>query len=42
VRYVRTNNPTSACALHILNDQHDYGTAEVTLELLKSCQKTPR
>ena len=26
VRYVRTNNPISAYAQHILNNQHEYGT----------------
>jgi hypothetical protein len=41
LRYIRTNNPTSAYALHILNNtrRHEYGTAEDTLELLKPCQK---
>jgi hypothetical protein len=38
-RYICTNNPTSAYALHILNNRHDYGTAEETSELLKSCHK---
>jgi hypothetical protein len=37
--YVRTNNPTSAYALHILNNKHEYGTAAKTLELLKPCHK---
>ena len=36
---MRTNNLTSPYALHILNDRHDYGTAEATLELLKPCSK---
>jgi hypothetical protein len=40
--YIRTNNPTSAYALHILNNRHEYGTAEDTLELLKPCQKSTR
>jgi len=39
VRYIRTNSPTSAYGLHILNNKHDYGTAEETLELLKPCHK---
>jgi hypothetical protein len=39
VRCVRTNIPISAYALHILNNKHEYGTAEETLELLKSCHK---
>jgi hypothetical protein len=42
LRYIRTNNPTSAYALHILNNRHEYGTAEDTLELLKPCQKSTR
>jgi hypothetical protein len=42
VRYIRTNNPTSAYALQILNNKHDYGTAEETLKLLKPCQKGTR
>src|SRR5215469_12588855 len=39
IRYIRTNNTTSAYALHILSNRHEYGTAEETLQLLKSCQK---
>ena len=27
IRYIRTNNPTSACATHILNNRHEYGNA---------------
>jgi len=42
VRYIQTNNPTSAYALQILNNKHDYGTAEETLKLLKPCQKGTR
>jgi hypothetical protein len=42
VRYIKTNNPTSVYALHILNNNHDYGTAEETLELLKLCHKGTR
>jgi hypothetical protein len=42
VRYIRTNNPTSAYALHISNNKYDYGTAEETLQLLKSCHKSTR
>jgi hypothetical protein len=38
-RYMITNNPISACALHILNNRHEYGTAEETLESLKPCNK---
>ena len=42
VRYVQTNNPTSAYALHILNNKYEYGTATETLQLLKPCQKDTR
>ena len=42
VRYLRTNNPTSACALHVLNNKHEYRTAAETLELLKPCHKGTR
>jgi hypothetical protein len=38
-RYIRTNNPIPAYVLHILNNRHEYGTAEETLELLKPCNK---
>jgi len=38
-RYIRTNNPISAYALHILNNRHEYATAEETLGLLKPCNK---
>jgi hypothetical protein len=41
-RYIRTNNQISAYALHILNNRHEYGTAEETLELLKPCNKGTR
>ena len=41
-RYARNNNPISAYALHILNNKHEYGTAEETLELLKPCTKGTR
>ena len=36
-RYIRTNNPISAYVINILNNTHEYGTAEETLEL--SCNK---
>jgi len=41
-RYVRSNNPTSAYALHILNNKYEYGTAAETLELSKTCHKGTR
>jgi len=41
-RYIRKNNPISAYGLHILNNRHEYSTAEETLELLKPCNKGTR
>jgi hypothetical protein len=37
--YIKTNNPVSAYALHILNNRHEYGNAEQTTELVKPCNK---
>jgi len=31
-QYIRTSNPISAYALHILNNRHEYGTAEETMQ----------
>jgi len=39
IRYVRTNNQKSAYATHILENRHEYGTRESTLQLLQACQK---
>jgi hypothetical protein len=39
IRYVRSNNSTSAQAAHILENRHEYGTKENTLQLLKACHK---
>jgi hypothetical protein len=38
-RYVRTNEPKSAYALHILNNKHEYGPLQSKMELLKTCKK---
>ena len=38
IRYIRSNNSTSACATHILENRHEYGTKQNTLQLLKACQ----
>ena len=38
IRYVRTNNPLSAYALHILQNRYEYGTMADTLQLLKTYQ----
>ena len=39
MRYIRTNNPNSAYAMHILNNRHEYGTENETLKLRKPCNK---
>ena len=38
-RYIRNNNPQSAYALHILNNQHEFGPAHNTIKLIKQCSK---
>jgi len=35
IRYIRYNNPQSAYALHILQNQHEYGQMDSTMTLLK-------
>jgi hypothetical protein len=42
IRYIRNNNPTSAYAVHILNNRHEYGTTENTLQLIKPCRKSSK
>jgi hypothetical protein len=39
IRYIRSNNSTSAYAAHILENRHEYGTKENTLQSLKACRK---
>ena len=39
IRYIRTNNPQSAYALHILDDTHEYGEQERIMELVNACRK---
>jgi len=39
MRYIRSNNSTSAYAAHSLDNRYEYGTKEDTLKLLKNCQK---
>ena len=39
IRYIRTNNPQSAYALHILDNRHEYGAQEHIMELVKTCRK---
>ena len=35
IRYIRSNNPQSAYALHILQNRHEYGPMDNTMTLLK-------
>ena len=42
VRYIRSNNSTSAYAAHILENTHECGMKENTLQLLKAYQKGTR
>jgi len=35
IRYIKSNNPQSAYAQHILNNRHDYGTIDNLMTLLK-------
>jgi len=39
IRYIKSNNSTSAYAAHILENRHEYGTKENTLQLLRPCHK---
>ena len=40
IRYIRNNDPQSAFSQHILNNQHEYGTIEETMKLLKPTNHT--
>jgi len=42
ITYIRTNNPQSAYAMHLLQNRHEYGAIENTLQLLKTCRKSTR
>ena len=42
IRYIRTNNPASAYATHILNNRHEYGTANNTVQILRKCDQGVR
>jgi len=42
LRYIRNNNPTSAYAMHILDNMHEFGPAKETLKLIKPCTKGNR
>jgi len=39
-RYIKNNNPQSAYALHILNNQHEYCPIEEKMTLLKPLKNT--
>jgi len=39
IQYIRTNIPVSAYALYILNNRHEYGSLEHTIQLLQACSK---
>jgi len=40
MRYVKTSNPKSAIAQHIISQQHEVGSIEETMRLLKTCNKS--
>ena len=40
IRYIKQNNPQLAHALHILNNNHQYGPFNTTMSLLKQITKT--
>jgi len=42
IKYIKTNNPASAYATHILNNRHEYGTANDTLKLIYPCRKSKK
>ena len=42
IRYIKSNNPKSAYAIHILNHRHEYDPIDTTMDLLKPCEKGKR
>ena len=38
-RYIKSNDPKSAYAFHILNSHHEYNTIQNTMQLIKPCKK---
>jgi len=42
IRYIKYNNPQSVYAAHILQNRHEYGPQQETLQLLKHCHKGTR
>jgi hypothetical protein len=39
IRYIRNNDPKSAYALHILNNNNEYGPIQGTMTLIKGAEK---
>jgi hypothetical protein len=39
IRYIKNNDPKSAYAQHILDNQHEFGPAHKTMELIQACNK---
>ena len=42
IQYIKNCNPISAYAAHILENRHEFGTAEDTLQLIRPCRKGSR
>jgi len=42
IRYIKNNNLASAYAVHILNNRHEYGTTENTMQLIKPCRNSSK
>jgi len=42
IRYIKSNNPQSAYAIHILRNRHEYGPENETLQLIRPCAKGTR
>ena len=40
--YIKTNNPHSAYALHILKNRHEYGTLPMNMKLIKKVNTSMR
>jgi hypothetical protein len=39
IRYIKNNDPKSAYSQHILDNQHKFGPAHNTIELIQACNK---
>jgi hypothetical protein len=42
IRHIKTNKPVSGYATHILNNRHEYGTANYNLKLVQPCGKSKK